>query len=149
MTARANGRGTMRSTSIRGLLDASRILHRSGPLTTPADRASDLAVFLREHRTRYEVVHAHAFCPPCDVGMATARALGKRALVKVATEGDPTEIAQGDARMQEIWRGLLQAGLVYEKLKQPEKAERFFRELVDKHTPSDEATTAKQHLGDR
>jgi hypothetical protein len=32
---------------------------------------------------------------------------------------------------------------------QPEKAERFFRELVDKHSASDEATTAKQHLRDR
>jgi TolA-binding protein len=48
-----------------------------------------------------------------------------------------------------VRRGLLQAGLVYEKLSQPEKAERFFRELVDKHTPSEEATTAKQHLRDR
>ena len=53
------------------------------------------------------------------------------------------------AHVEWVRRGLLQAGLVYEKLKQPEKAERFFRELVDKHTPSDEATTAKQHLRDR
>jgi TolA-binding protein len=51
--------------------------------------------------------------------------------------------------VQWVRRGLLQAGLVYEKLSQPEKAERFFRELVDKHTPSEEATTAKQHLRDR
>ena len=45
-----------------------------------------------------------------------------------------------------VRRGLLQAGLVYEQLKQPEKAQRFFEELQKLHAGSDEAKTAKQHL---
>lgn len=42
--------------------------------------------------------------------------------------------------------GLLQAGLVYEQLQQPDKAQRFFRELVERHAGSAEAKTAGEHL---
>lgn len=42
--------------------------------------------------------------------------------------------------------GLLQAGLVYERLQQPDKAQRFFRELVEQHAGSAEAKTANDHL---
>ena len=45
-----------------------------------------------------------------------------------------------------VRRGLLQAGLVYEKLNQPEKAQRFFKELVEKHAGSAEAKTANERL---
>ena len=72
-------------------------------------RARDLAAFLQRHQGRYDAIHAHAFCPPCDVAMTMARRLGKPALVKVATEGDPTELATGDPALRAIWRGLLEA----------------------------------------
>jgi TolA-binding protein len=42
--------------------------------------------------------------------------------------------------------GLLQAGLCYERLQQPDKAQRFFRELVEKHPNHPAAATARQHL---
>ncbi len=48
-----------------------------------------------------------------------------------------------------VRRGLLQAGLTYEKLNQTEKAQRMFRELVQQHDGSDEAKTARQHLNER
>lgn len=48
-----------------------------------------------------------------------------------------------------VRKGLLQAGLAYEKLQQPEKAQRLFRELVQQHEGSTEAATARQHLTDR
>jgi glycosyltransferase involved in cell wall biosynthesis len=41
--------------------------------------------------------------------MTMARRLGKPALVKVATQGDPTELATGGGTMPTIWRGLLRA----------------------------------------
>jgi tetratricopeptide (TPR) repeat protein len=50
------------------------------------------------------------------------------------------------AQPEWVRRGLLQAGLVYEQLQQPEKAQRFFEELQKLHAGSDEAKTAKQHL---
>lgn len=52
------------------------------------------------------------------------------------------------AHVEWVRRGLLAAGLAYEKLNQTEKAQRLFRELVQKHEGSDEAKTAKQHLRD-
>jgi len=73
------------------------------------DREADLSVFLRQHRTRYDAVHAHAFCPPCDAAMKSGHRLGKPTLVKVATEGDPTEISTGNTEMRRIWRGLMHA----------------------------------------
>jgi tetratricopeptide (TPR) repeat protein len=48
-----------------------------------------------------------------------------------------------------VRQGLLQAGLVYEQLQQPEKAARVFRELVERHADSPEAATAAEHLGGR
>ncbi len=45
-----------------------------------------------------------------------------------------------------VRRGLLQAGLTYERLQQPDKAQRFFRELLDKHQDSAEAKTAGEHV---
>jgi TolA-binding protein len=42
--------------------------------------------------------------------------------------------------------GLLQAGIVYEKLQQPDKAQRFFRELAEKHAGSAEAKVANERL---
>lgn len=50
------------------------------------------------------------------------------------------------AQPEWVRAGLLQAGLVYERLQQPEKAQRFFRELVDQHAGSAEAKTATEHL---
>jgi TolA-binding protein len=47
-----------------------------------------------------------------------------------------------------VRRGLLQAGLVYERMQQPEKAQRFFRELLQGHADSAEAKTAREHLRD-
>ncbi|HEX5051434.1 MAG TPA: tetratricopeptide repeat protein [Planctomycetota bacterium] len=44
--------------------------------------------------------------------------------------------------------GLLHAGLVYERLAQPAKAQRFFRELVQQHAGSEEAKAAEPHLRD-
>lgn len=41
-----------------------------------------------------------------------------------------------------VRKGLLQAGRTYEQLGQPEKAQRFYRELHDKHAGSDEAKQA-------
>ncbi len=52
------------------------------------------------------------------------------------------------AHVEWVRRGLLQAGLVYEQLKQPDKAQRFFQELVKQHAGSEEAKSAKQHLRD-
>ncbi len=52
------------------------------------------------------------------------------------------------AHAEWVRKGLLQAGLVYEQLKQPDKAQRFFQELQKQHAGSDEANTAKQHLRD-
>jgi TolA-binding protein len=45
-----------------------------------------------------------------------------------------------------VRQGLLQAGLTYERLQQPDKAQRFFRELLDKHAGSAEAKKANDHL---
>ena len=50
------------------------------------------------------------------------------------------------AQPEWVRRGLLQAGLTYERLQQPDKAQRFFRELLDKHQNSDEAKTANEHV---
>jgi TolA-binding protein len=50
------------------------------------------------------------------------------------------------AQPEWVRAGLLQAGLAYERLQQPEKAQRFFRELADKHAGSAEAKTAAEHL---
>lgn len=47
-----------------------------------------------------------------------------------------------------VRRGLLQAGLVYERMQQPDKAQRFFRELLQGHADSAEAKTAREHLRD-
>ncbi|MBL8730143.1 MAG: tetratricopeptide repeat protein [Planctomycetes bacterium] len=47
-----------------------------------------------------------------------------------------------------VRRGLLQAGLVYERMQQPDKAQRFFRELLQAHADSAEAETAREHLRD-
>jgi TolA-binding protein len=47
-----------------------------------------------------------------------------------------------------VRRGLLQAGLVYERMQQPDKAQRFFRELLQAHADSAEAKTAREHLRD-
>ncbi|MBM4062394.1 MAG: tetratricopeptide repeat protein [Planctomycetes bacterium] len=52
------------------------------------------------------------------------------------------------AHAEWVRKGLLQAGLVYLRLQQPEKARRFFRELVERHGGSEEAAAAKQQLGD-
>ena len=41
-----------------------------------------------------------------------------------------------------VRKGLLQAGRTYEQLGQPDKAQRFFRELQEKHAGSDEAKQA-------
>jgi len=41
-----------------------------------------------------------------------------------------------------VRKGLLQAGRTYEQLGQPEKAQRFYRELQEKHAGSDEAKQA-------
>lgn len=48
-----------------------------------------------------------------------------------------------------VRRGLLQAGRTYQKLKQPDKARRFFDELVADHKGSDEAKTAQTQLNNR
>ncbi|MCA8947998.1 MAG: tetratricopeptide repeat protein, partial [Planctomycetes bacterium] len=45
-----------------------------------------------------------------------------------------------------VRKGLLAAGLVYEQLQQPDKAKRFFAELVDKYPDSAEAKAAKDRL---
>lgn len=50
------------------------------------------------------------------------------------------------AQPEWVRAGLLQAGLVYQRLQQPDKAQRFFRELVEKHQGSPEAKTASEHL---
>lgn len=52
------------------------------------------------------------------------------------------------AHAEWVRKGLLQAGLVYEQLQQPDKAQRFFQELCKQHAGSDEAAAAKQHLRD-
>lgn len=52
------------------------------------------------------------------------------------------------AHVEWVRKGLLQAGLVYEKLQQTEKAQRLFRELVQQHAGSEEANTAQKHLRD-
>ena len=46
------------------------------------------------------------------------------------------------AHPQWVRKGLLQAGRTYEQLGQPDKAQRFFRELQEKHAGSDEAKQA-------
>ena len=56
-------------------------------------------------------------------------------------------ILYGDATW--VRRGLLQAGRTYQQLKQPEKAKRFFTELVDKHKGTDEAKSAATQLQNR
>ncbi|MEQ1630910.1 MAG: tetratricopeptide repeat protein [Planctomycetota bacterium] len=48
-----------------------------------------------------------------------------------------------------VRQGLLQAGLCYERLDQVDKAQRFFRELIEKHEPSKEAATAREHVRSR
>ena len=48
-----------------------------------------------------------------------------------------------------VRRGLLQAGRVYRRLQQPEKAERFFRELLQQHADSEEARAAGELLRER
>lgn len=45
-----------------------------------------------------------------------------------------------------VRKGLLQAGLVYERLQQPDKAQRFFKELAEQHGDSDEGRQARSHL---
>jgi tetratricopeptide (TPR) repeat protein len=45
-----------------------------------------------------------------------------------------------------VARGLWQAGLVYEQLQQPEPAQRFFRELVERCPEAPEAAAARQKL---
>lgn len=49
------------------------------------------------------------------------------------------------AHAEWVRRGLLHAGLAYEQLQQPDKAARFFRELVDQHAGSEEAKVAARH----
>jgi len=49
---------------------------------------------------------------------------------------------------QWVRRGLLEAGRTYRQLKQPQKAQRFFQELVDKHPDSAEAKAASSQLQD-
>jgi TolA-binding protein len=50
------------------------------------------------------------------------------------------------AHAEWVRRGLLHAGLTYEGLQQPDKAQRFFQELVKDHAGSDEAKTAAAHI---
>jgi cellulose synthase operon protein C len=50
------------------------------------------------------------------------------------------------ANAQWVRRGLLEAGMTYELLKQPKKASRFYRELVEKHKGSPEAKRAASQL---
>jgi TolA-binding protein len=50
------------------------------------------------------------------------------------------------AQPEWVRAGLLQAALAYERLQQPDKAQRFFRELAEKHVGSAEAKTAAEHL---
>lgn len=45
-----------------------------------------------------------------------------------------------------VRRGLLQAALCYDRLQQPEKAQRFLKELIEKHDGTDEAATAREKL---
>lgn len=52
------------------------------------------------------------------------------------------------AHAEWVRQGLLQAGLCYRELRQPEKAKRFFTELRDNHPDSEEATLANKHLRD-
>lgn len=52
------------------------------------------------------------------------------------------------AHAEWVRKGLLQAGLVYEQLQQPDKAQRFFQELCKQHAGSDEAKTAATHRRD-
>lgn len=49
------------------------------------------------------------------------------------------------AHAEWVRRGLLHAGLAYEQLRQPDKAARFFRELVEQHAGSEEAKVAARH----
>lgn len=53
------------------------------------------------------------------------------------------------AEAEWVRRGLLAAGQTYDRLRQPDKAERFYRELVDKHGDSAEAATARTELQQR
>lgn len=53
------------------------------------------------------------------------------------------------AEPQWVRKGLLQAGLVYERLQQPDKAQRFFRELVEKHPDCAESKQAAERLRER
>ena len=48
-----------------------------------------------------------------------------------------------------VRRGLLAAGECYQELRQADKAERFFRELIEQHAGSDEAKIATQQLEQR
>ncbi|MGC3970445.1 MAG: tetratricopeptide repeat protein [Pirellulales bacterium] len=50
------------------------------------------------------------------------------------------------AQPEWVRAGLLQAALTYERLQQTDKAQRFFKELVDKHAGTAEAKTAGEHL---
>lgn len=52
------------------------------------------------------------------------------------------------AHEQWVRRGLLQAGIVYQQLRQPAKAKRFFEELASKYPDSAEAASAKNRLRD-
>ncbi|MFK7743012.1 MAG: tetratricopeptide repeat protein [Planctomycetota bacterium] len=56
-------------------------------------------------------------------------------------------ILYGDAEW--VRRGLLGAGQAYDRLRQPAKAERFYRELLDKHQDTDEAKAAAAALKER
>lgn len=47
-----------------------------------------------------------------------------------------------------VRRGLLQAGIVYQQLRQPDKARRFFEELLSKYPDSAEASAARDRLRD-
>lgn len=86
--------------------------------------------------------------------------LGAEALFRIgecrAARGDLAAAADAYVKLPILYahpewarRGLLQAGLTYERLQQPDKAQRFFRELVDKHADSAEAKTAREHLRDQ
>ncbi len=52
------------------------------------------------------------------------------------------------AHAEWVRKGLLQAGIVYQQLRQPEKAKRFFEELQNKYPQSAEAAAAKSRLRD-
>ncbi len=53
------------------------------------------------------------------------------------------------AHAEWVGKGLLQAGLCCEQLQQPDKARRFFAELVQRFPDAPEAKTARSHLGQK